>query len=50
LNGGSDNLSFKMNFTIGDASHGDGGVGDVGIYGATSGTPGTTAYWRRLCL
>ena len=43
LNGGSDNLSFKMNFTIGDSSFVDGAIGDVGIYGATSGTVGTTA-------
>ena len=43
LNGGSDNLSFKMNFTIGDSGLGSGGVGNVGIYGTTSGTIGTTA-------
>jgi hypothetical protein len=41
LNGGSDNLSFKMNFTIGDSSLGGGTVGDVGLYGTTSGTIGT---------
>jgi hypothetical protein len=29
LNSGSDNLSFKMNFTFGDSSYGAGGTGDV---------------------
>jgi len=43
LNGGSDNLSFKMNFTIGDSGLGTGGVGNVGIYGSTAGTIGTSA-------
>ena len=43
LNGGSDNLSFKMNFTIGDSSFAGGAIGDVGLYGTTSGTIGTAA-------
>ena len=43
LNGGSDNLSFKFNFTIGDSGINQGGVDNVGIYGTTSGTIGTTA-------
>ena len=38
LNSGSDNLSFKMNFTFGDSSYGAGGTGDVAYYGVTAST------------
>jgi len=40
LNSGSDNLSFKMNFTFGDSTWGQGGQGDVAYYGSSAGTMG----------
>ena len=42
LNGGDDNLSFKGNFTFGDSTFAAGTVGDVGFYGTTAGTIGTS--------
>jgi hypothetical protein len=42
LNGGSDNLSFKGNFTFGDSSYAGGAVGDVAFYGTSAGTVGTS--------
>ena len=42
LNGGSDNLSFKGNFTFGDSTYAAGAVGDIAFYGTTAGTIGTS--------
>jgi hypothetical protein len=44
INSGSDNLSFKMNFTIGDSSIEDGAIGDVAFYGTAAGTIGTATH------
>ena len=43
INNGTDNLSFKGNFTFGDSTIDAGGVGDVAYYGTTKNTaPGVT--------
>jgi len=40
LNSGSDNLSFKGNFTFGDSTWGSGLQGDVAYYGSSAGSMG----------